>query len=85
MVSFRLSDEEYERLQGACLAEGARSISDFARLAVQRSVWARNNRGDQQEDWMSNPGTKELIDVMRELNRHLGQLLALAQSANGPK
>src|SRR5262245_2566785 len=41
LVSFRLSDEEYKELQGACVAEGARSISDFARAALQRSVWAQ--------------------------------------------
>lgn len=34
LVNFRLSEEEYERLDAACKAMGARSISDFARSAV---------------------------------------------------
>ncbi len=35
-VNFRLSEQEFEVLQRACAAEGARSLSDFARLAVSR-------------------------------------------------
>ncbi len=36
MVSFRLSEEEYEGLKHICIAVGARSLSDVARDAVQR-------------------------------------------------
>jgi hypothetical protein len=36
MVSFRLSEEEYERLKDLSLTERARSISDFARIALCR-------------------------------------------------
>jgi len=36
IVSFRLSQEEYDALKDTCLAEGARSISDFARSAACR-------------------------------------------------
>jgi len=35
MVSFRLSEEEYEGLKHICIAAGARSLSDVARDAVQ--------------------------------------------------
>ena len=34
LVNFRVSDEEYATLRTACTRHGARSISDFARLAV---------------------------------------------------
>ena len=34
MVSFRMSEEEYERLWSACAETGARSVSDLARTAV---------------------------------------------------
>jgi hypothetical protein len=78
LVSFRVSDEEYEKLQGACVAEGARSISDFARAALQRTVRAHHTGSDVHESIGS--GTKELIDTMRELNRQLSQLVSLAQS-----
>ena len=36
MVSFRLSEEEYEGLRRICMTVGARSLSDIARDAVQR-------------------------------------------------
>ncbi len=36
MVSFRLSEEEYEGLKQICITVGARSLSDIARDAVQR-------------------------------------------------
>jgi hypothetical protein len=34
LVSFRLSEQEYEALQNISVSEGARSISDFARAAL---------------------------------------------------
>lgn len=40
LVNFRLNQEEYETLKAACSSNGARSISDFARSAVMRSVGA---------------------------------------------
>jgi len=36
MISFRLSEEEYEGLKNVCVALGARSLSDIARDAVHR-------------------------------------------------
>ena len=36
MVSFRLSEEEYEGLMNICVTEGVRSLSDIAREAVFR-------------------------------------------------
>jgi hypothetical protein len=83
LVSFRLSDEEYERLQGACIAEGARSLSEFARAALQRTVQIQNVTSEVDGPEAFGYGAKELIDTMRELNRQLGQLVVLAQSANG--
>lgn len=38
LVNFRVSEAEFERLNKACESTGARSISDFARKAVMRSV-----------------------------------------------
>jgi hypothetical protein len=36
MVSFRISDEEYASLKLLYRSHGARSLSDFARLSMQR-------------------------------------------------
>lgn len=38
MVNFRLTEDEYEYLKDLCQREGARSVSDFARTAVCRSI-----------------------------------------------
>ena len=47
VVSFRLSDDEYERLKQVSLAEGAHSVSDYARLALCRLLGApRRSSGD---------------------------------------
>ena len=36
MISFRVSDDEFERLRAKSQAEGARSVSDYARVALAR-------------------------------------------------
>ncbi|MGD0015828.1 MAG: hypothetical protein ABSD56_15650 [Bryobacteraceae bacterium] len=35
MISFRLSEEEYDAVRALCQSNGVRSISDFARLAIE--------------------------------------------------
>lgn len=41
LVNFRLTDEELASLKVACLIEGARNVSDFARKAVLQSARGR--------------------------------------------
>jgi len=41
LVSFRLTQEELEILRVACLTQGARNTSDFARKAVVQLAGAR--------------------------------------------
>jgi len=38
MISFRVSEDEYTGLKNLCVNEGARSVSDMARDAVQRLI-----------------------------------------------
>lgn len=38
MVSFRLSGDEYKLLQNACSKNGARSVSELARAAMQKII-----------------------------------------------
>ena len=38
LVYFRVSEEEFQRFSALCLSEGARSLSEFARCAVQRFI-----------------------------------------------
>ena len=77
LISFRLSEEEYEQLGRACIGAGARSISDFARTALRRTVV---REGANHTDNSLGDGTQELIDAMKDLSRQVGQLVGLAQS-----
>ncbi|MBI4908892.1 MAG: hypothetical protein HY820_35050 [Acidobacteria bacterium] len=38
LVNFRLSEEEFQKLQGGCRVHGARSISDYARSCVLKDL-----------------------------------------------
>jgi len=38
MISFRVSDDEFQQLRAKSEAEGARSVSDYARLALSREA-----------------------------------------------
>ncbi|HXU19550.1 MAG TPA: hypothetical protein VN788_03090 [Verrucomicrobiae bacterium] len=40
VVFFRVSQEEFQQFMHACESSGARSASDFARMAVQRMIAA---------------------------------------------
>jgi len=62
MISLRLSAEEYEALRTLYPKYGARNISDFARLAIQRLV---NNCV------ASDAG---LLTIMHDLHHRLGLL-----------
>jgi hypothetical protein len=49
MISFRLSEDEYERLKQNSLAGGARSVSDYARLVLSDLVAGRLEVGSRPE------------------------------------
>jgi hypothetical protein len=53
LVSFRLTEEELENLRLACLMQGARNVSDFARGAVLELAQARGRPGAQLLDRFS--------------------------------
>ena len=40
LVTFRVSSDEYEHVMSACVGVGARSVSEFARLAVLQRIQA---------------------------------------------
>jgi hypothetical protein len=55
MISFRLSDEEYEHLVNLCETQSARSLSDLARSAMQSLIanGGVNGGGDGVEERLS--------------------------------
>jgi hypothetical protein len=78
MVSFRLSEQEYENLLTLCSSRGARSLSDLARDAMQALL----HDGDRD-------GLPSLVQRLRKRMddldlevKHLTQLLAEQKSAS---
>jgi hypothetical protein len=62
IVSFRLSDEEYDSLKNVTSSRGARSVSEFT-----RSVACNTNAGDD--------GTGNIGDSLRDLNARMEALV----------
>jgi hypothetical protein len=78
MVSFRLSEEEYERLKDLSLMECARSVSDFARAAL-----CRLPNGDGEAPGEAAPRMDKLEVAVRQLRLEMHQLRLLVEMARG--
>ncbi len=76
LVNFRLTDEEFTYLREACSAQGARSISDFARSAVLRQA----DRSSNSADHPSTQSLAELQSMMVQLETRVGQLVQQVDS-----
>jgi len=61
------------------MANGARSISEFARQALQRTVSGRSDATGNPRSTSFGMNAKELIDTMQELNHRLGQLVSIVK------
>src|SRR5262245_41636170 len=75
LISFRLSEAEYEALYNLTLAAGARSVSDFARKALSQ-VLQENGTSENPMNSARAVGdaATELIVRLNELSRVIGQL-----------
>lgn len=81
MVSFRLSEEEYEGLKHICVTAGARSLSDIARDAVHRLLgggFSKNNLEVEMQTLNSR------MDALDSEVRRLARLLD-GPAVHGPK
>ncbi len=74
LVSFRLSEQEYQILYDSTRTGGARSISDFARRALLDS----SERGTPVT--VGNDTLEQLVMTMGELNRVINRLSALVET-----
>jgi hypothetical protein len=74
LVSFRVSDEEYEALLATSAAQGARSISDFSRTALCQALKGNANRSNFEMDVDSPGQVRDLIKTMRELGNVIAKL-----------
>ena len=73
MISFRVSEREFEQLKNKSEAEGARGISDFARLALCGSSNGSNERVDQ--------GFNRLSDDVQQLSADVRRVAELLESS----
>jgi hypothetical protein len=75
-ISFRVSEEEYERLREFCVSSGARSLSDVARCGLLEIAGLGANHI---EDPLT--GRMQTLDFrVRQLNRRVEQLADLMQA-----
>jgi len=75
VVAFRLSPDEYEHVQLAAELGGARSISDFARVAVlDRADSATVITMDMSELRRLNDRSEEMFRMLLELRRSLAEV-----------
>ena len=78
MVSFRLSEDEYERLKDLSLMECARSVSEFARAALCKLP---NGNGDPVTTGA--PRMEKLEGAVRQLKMEMHQLRQLVETSRG--
>jgi hypothetical protein len=77
LVSFRLSEEEYEELQATCIGEGARSMSEFARALLRQRMISQQPKTRVAEIGSTlELTTQELVETTRELTLLLTRLVS---------
>ena len=81
MISFRLSDEEYEHLVNLCQTQGARSLSDLARAAMQ-SLITNGGNGNGTADIEER--ISHLDGRVKVLDRAVERLSQVVATAGGP-
>jgi hypothetical protein len=85
LVSFRLSEQEYQTLHNSTLTEGARSVSDFARKALCTTLDG-SGRGTAAKSQpaagvtVNHDTLEQLVTTMSELNRVISRLSVLVES-----
>ena len=78
MVSFRLSEDEYERLKDLSLMECARSVSEFARAALCKLPGSNGESAA-----TAGPRMDKLEGAVRQLRLEMHQLRELLQATLG--
>ena len=78
LVSFRLSEEEYQRLKYVCLQKGARSISDGARTLLCQ-IRGFSDDHDIPDDNKAAIKSEHLIDSLERLNTGINRLTDLVE------
>lgn len=83
LVNFRLSEEEFERLRASSALSGARSLSDFARNAVMRSV-AQNTVAPPPVEAASPTIDRKVLELETRVSELVSLIESLKQHAPAP-
>jgi hypothetical protein len=77
LVTFRVTDEEYERLRVICSAKAFRSVSEFARDAVLHRIELSSRPAMSLGDDLATLGMHlgELNDALKELSGRISRVL----------
>ena len=77
LVTFRLSEAEYEALRNTCEIHGVRSVSEFGRDAVLNRMHSLNKTTVSLGEDLTTLGTRleDLDDALRELSGHISRVL----------
>ena len=83
-VTFRVCTEEYEALTRACLAAGARSVSEFARTAVLERMQSMRAPGVALSGDLARL-SRQLADLdlsLEEIRKRIREVLGSSYQAN---
>jgi hypothetical protein len=77
LVTFRLSDAEYEALRSACELHGVRSVSEFGRDAVLSRMHTLAKTTVSLGEDLTTLGTRleDLDEALRDLSGHISRVL----------
>jgi hypothetical protein len=79
MVSFRLSAEEYDMYRRACGAAGVRSLSELARVAIERVVGEGNGKVPVDDQ------LRDLRETVQCLSKEVRRLAQKMEEENAPE
>lgn len=85
LVTFRLSEHEFEKVKQTCIETGARSLSEFTRAAVLEKMGAVDHPTALLSLDLSTIARelRELDDGMKDLSNKIERVLGLDKSATG--
>ena len=78
MVSFRLSDEEYTRMREHCTLIGVTSLSEMARVAMERLIESQDGHGEAIREQV-----RTLRNRIRDLSSEVERISHLVEHADG--
>lgn len=84
LVTFRLSEAEYEALRSTCELHGVRSVSEFGRDAVLHRMHDLNKTTISLGEDLTTLGTRleDLDEALRELSGHISRVLGARVTGN---